>query len=357
MKIPFLHSCEHFASVDVSEESVGANIYMREKGSTHVIASSRLAYGVSKDSVTPDLVAVRTQELLTHLLREGQARDAVCPPEAIKEIQVTVSSPWYSSTFIESSYKSDQPFHVTEKLINEVSKEANKKTIDVSKYFYDAHIHTVKLNGYLVESTLDREATRMDVSIIAHLFDRGLKDALTHSLTTLTHQAKVSYVPPGALYSGAIKYLTGTAESYIFIHVRNESTRILLTHLGELADIKDVPYGLYQILSVGDDVGVITEETLTASQTGWLSEIENAFRDLASSQTLPRKVYLSVDGDQHAFFISALKKSTLQQLWYSSDPMTINVIDTTALKRHISGSEYLAQDVALTMSALLSSKT
>lgn len=356
MNIPFLQTCTYSATVDISEESVGANIYSRQRGTTSVVASSRLAYGVSRDTVTPRVIADRSQELLQHLLKEAKSRGRSCSLDQLQEIQVTVSSPWYSSTFIESSYKNDQPFHVTERLIADISKEANKQTIDTEKFFYESKVHSIKLNGYSVQHAIDREATRMDVSIIAHLFDRSLKDALTRTLTALSHRAHISYVPPGTLYSNAIRYLSGLSESYIFIHVRNESTRILLSRNGEQADTKDVSHGLYHILSINETVDVVDEDMLTVSQKGWLSEIENAFKDLASSQSLPRKVYLSVDGDQHLFFISALKKSTLQQLWYSSDPMTINVIDTTALKRHIDGHDYLAQDVLLTMSALLKGK-
>lgn len=198
-----------------------------------------------------------------------QALQAYAPGAKFSTIQCSIAAPWSYTVSKKIHYSQDEPFEVSQELLEELTNAAEAQTKETLKEHEVANelgltitskatLHTI-VNGYRVKNPRDKTATDLilvHTSVVVHSY---LLDALKEI------KQKVFFDTPLSIFSYALMYNCVSADLYqkgqnvALIDVTYEATEITIVRDGVLSYVTHTPYGLY---SLARELAIITGDPL-----------------------------------------------------------------------------------------------
>lgn len=266
-------------------------------------------------------------DVMDHLIKDAGT-------SKISRIDYILSSPWIFSKFKTIKIKYDVETRVTSKTIaNIISKEvANSSTKDDTEPV-DQKIFEIRLNGYPTEMFDDKMAHELDISISTSFTSKSLLKKIKEVIE------KHSNIKEGKVHSALILQYTALREllknnnEFIYIHVHNELTDLIMVKDSLCRNIASFPFGVNVLLR---KISAVTKESLEASDSTlslfqgeklsdeekvrmnkiieplmaeWVKFFTNSFGKIFDISNLPRTLYLATHSHYDLFKNSLTFKS------------------------------------------------
>lgn len=265
------------------------------------------------------------------------------------------ASPWFASRTKHVVISNEKPFFITKDFLEDVL----KKEVDLfekelasgshGEEFKDGvvvmekTIADAKVNGYSIENPLGQKTNVCDVTMylgigskelttriagqISKFFHVSDRDLMWHSFPLVAHTALHKIYPHEKNYvlcdiTGEVTDLTLVINGTIGQTVSFPSGKFFL--IRKLAQVMQVPpevaqsfLHLWQSNAADAESAQKMQEALVDAEHEWSIYFEDALSSLGKVNTLPQKVFLTVDTDVAALFVEFFKtpKTDLTASW------------------------------------------
>lgn len=266
----------------------------------------------------------------------------------IDTVQCSIGAPWSYTVTKNIHYSQDEPFPITESLIDELLRTALQQVENeiggqetTSKHGLSVIARTtmdILSNGYRVAHPEGQKANALDISHTTVVTQQYLLDAISDLQQKLFSSAvvdKLSYIL--ILFCVSQDMYRGTFDTCL-VHVSYEATEIGIVRNGvltytthtpfgsfsiarEIANITGVPlYEAFQYLHSEDPFAFI--ESLPNSQKGeigkvfesYIARITDLFHETGDELSIPKNILLHADLESEPFFKDIIEKAAKRRL-------------------------------------------
>lgn len=380
--------------IDIGSGSVLAAIISSnpDKSSPDIIWSKREHSPLRQiNSVSDSAKSVMTSLMNVLMNLDGEGRQVFrkkTGESKLPFLQVTIAAPWSYTATKTIAYEAKEAFEVTDTLIDELVRTADKKVEE--EMLENEKIHKLGLeiiskttlqiiaNGYPIavgEEQMTNSVKVVESSSVAqeYLID-AIDDARNKILTKSTLE-QYSFMLP---YYFVVNDSVATTSDYCLVDVTYEATEIGIVREGVLNYCTHTPYGSFSIArELSETLGVPLEEAFGYLSVDDMSDflapfseekktevvqilksyqdkLVGLFRETGDSLSIPRKIYLHGNLLSEPFFnkniLAASKSATKMQ--HAVYNVTSELLTKHFKEEQIGSFKETAQDTALIISAL-----
>lgn len=265
----------------------------------------------------------------------------------IRKVLCVCASPWYVSRTKHVVITNEKPFVITKDFLEDVLKkevdifETELKSGSHGEEFKDGilvmekSIADAKVNGYSIENPIGQKTNSCDVTLYLGIGSKELTKRILVQIDKFFHipeQDIIWHSFPLVAHT-ALQKVYPHERSYILCDVTGEVTDLTLVMDGTVGQTVSFPSGkfflirrLSQVMQVPTEVAQSflhlwqsgaadaqsaqkIEETLMDAEHEWSIYFEDALSSLGNVNTIPQKVFLTVDTDVAPLFVQFFKTS------------------------------------------------
>ena len=210
----------------------------------------------------------------------------------IDNIDIVLSSPWSlsHSKKIKMTFTNDT--EIEHKLLSGIVKEEKKKMSDEfeikyknllsskSHFKYIEHkIFDIKLNGYSVTDYIGKKVRSIEISFAMTLSLETILDDIKDIISKKINTKKIEFHSSLLLNFLSLRNLIPEKDDYIYIHIHNELTDIIVVKRGVCVNISSFPIGISSIVRkvshTFNQNDSVSDSMISLYQGDKLSNIEN----------------------------------------------------------------------------------
>lgn len=343
------------------------------------------------DSIEQSAKAVMTALMNSLLMLDGEGRTALTTYKKgakITEVQTCISAPWSYTVTKTINYTQDEPFEITENLVDELVRTATQKTTaELSENNSIDHLGLTVItritmdllaNGYHVDNDITGVAQELSLthaSVVTQQYLVDMIDDLKDKLFPTAYSYKLSYIL--ALYCVAQELFPKTHDVCL-IDITYEASEIGIVREGSLRYSTHSPFGAF---SLAREIATITSvplyeafqylhtekpysfmETLPKNQLAevekvfeaYINKMADLFKETGDDLSIPKKIFLHADLNSELLFMDLIEKAAKRST--KSNPI-IKVITPEIFKKlqlsvDLNGNFKPSTDTAMLVSAM-----
>ena len=215
------------------------------------------------------------REALPHAEAKGYSK------KSLKKVEYIFSSPWLisESKMVKISYPIETQIskEVVVKIVEDECNLLAKKYELADAENIEQKIFEVKLNGYPVTRFDGRKAKELEVSFATSVSSKKFLHRLRSEVNKVLHIAQGEYHSALLLQYNALRSLTKHKNEYIYAHIHDELTDIIMVKNGLCTQTSSLPFGAQTLmrkvaLSLKEPLAT-TESTLSLLASNTLDPI------------------------------------------------------------------------------------
>lgn len=168
--------------------------------------------------------------------------------KSLKNVHFILSSPWIISESKTVIMKFEKETKVIEDMFKKIIEDesealSNKYGIKESENI-EKKIFEIRLNGYIVNHFEERKAKELQLSFATSVGAKSFLDQMRAISYPLNHSLKNIYHSALLLQYNALRSLPIIGNGYIYIHVHDELTDIVIIKNGVCVNLASFPFGI-----------------------------------------------------------------------------------------------------------------
>lgn len=254
---------------------------------------------------------------------------------APEEIICVLASPWYVGETKQLHLEKPEPFLVTKSIIDELTNQELTKLADVYKNKYDeiqgksilieSKIFQSRMNGYLVDSPLEKRAKSLDLYLYVSISPEVCITRIRETLVKVFHHTPISFTTfLSSIFTGAQERFENN-DAYFLIDIRGELTDIAIVSSNVLISTVSFPVGKNGIIRAFKEFGMHESQARTVAslhinnmldnnlkkeitptieqvQKSWSAMFEKSLTLLPRTIAVPSMIFLITDIDTALWF-------------------------------------------------------
>lgn len=350
------------ALIEVSSGSVGGGYLSNGKGGPALEFSVRVPVEVRASEEPQSAMLRALAEVDKKLILEGAPTlHRNTGSGSIREVIVSVGSPWQESNVHVERVEDPKPFAFTRMLLRDVlRKTADAKPGRISSG--ESVIATI-LNGYETNRPFGKEVKLADIIVLSSTIPSDVAGSIEEALRTSYHTGKISFVAFAACTYTVFRDVYPHEKDYLAVAVSDETTDIAFVKQGLLASVISVPSGIRNLLC-GSGKSEPTSSDLkekdtpgkAAAKAAWIKEILEALKTFSEEHPLPRTLFLLADEHARDYVKSTLDDVAFRTLWLSEEPLSILPVVPSHFLPYVKVGTGASGDTGLMMLALYHGK-
>lgn len=339
--------------LDIGNGSVGGALALMHTGSKpEILYSTRIPLSLDEKPSAEQLESALFQYLdvcLKNILTNGFTHEYFKNNEKhIDTVLCTLASPWFVST--------TKDVHIQDKKIFTVSKAFIDSVVSHEAELYSQELHGgsegelfmeeldvveksithITINGYLIDNPIDQKTNSLTASIYFGVIPKKIREAIENNIVSILHIPKRSvlfHTFPLVSFS-VLRDFFPKEQNYLLFDIAGETTDIslvldgvlhktvtfpsaknfLLRHIASVCDVPIEVAKTYLKMYIEDrateDLRTQVGKALYDIENEWNIYLADALENLSSKEVLPRKVFLTTDGDTASVFIRYIQVQT-----------------------------------------------
>lgn len=243
----------------------------------------------------------------------------------VSSAQVVLSSPWLVSYSKTVTVNFDKETLITSKIIKNLIEEGSeKKSFDNDVVYIEQNIFEIKLNGYAVTRYIDRLAKNIDISFAATMSSKNLLGLIDDVFKKSFGIPVLNYHSNLILNFLALRKVVSDMNSYVYVHIHNELTDIVIVKNNLCAHISSFPIGTSALTRLVS--GVLKQDTAVADST--LSLYQGKKLDFQENQKVSTCIeqYKKEWSDNYIKSIeTSFKKESIPRIIYVSSHLHVDI--------------------------------
>lgn len=302
---------------------------------------------------------------------------------------VILASPWYSSQTKLVTIKKDGRFVFSREFSNDIiNKETKNFKDEISKRnnsgnenlsVIEGRVIHVSLNGYDSPIPYDNTISEAKLAIYSSITEERILATLKDILIRYFPRAVTTFHSFPLAHFFALKELFPEKQDFLMMDVSSEITDVSLIRSGILMETVSFPLGrnflmrriasglkrtmneaeslhaIFSTDSLSDESKEKVFSILERARTEWLNNFSKALVNLSKELYVPNEIFLSIDKDISATFISWIEKEALSQYTFSHEKFYVVSLSRAipTLSRYFKGG---IQDQFIDIDALFAQK-
>lgn len=332
--------------MDIGSGSVGLAIVASDptQDKPEFIWTTRERMAVKDVTSSTGVKGITTTLVNAMLLLAGEGMKALLEHDKkaqIEELQVSISAPWSYTIAKTVTYKKDEDFEISKKLLSELVRTAQKQALELIdendivsklglKVITRATIN-VAANGYSSESVLGQSANTLAISHVSAITQDTILQAIDETHEKVTPKADLNRYTFMLIYYSVLKHLRPDTTEICLIDVTSEATEIGIVREGilkyvthtdigtytlarEISSLSSIPHeealgfirGNFSILETLSEKKRVDFEAIIESYT---EQISSLFKRTGDQLSIPRTIFLHTDSRSEQFFSESLKSA------------------------------------------------
>ncbi|MES3031203.1 MAG: hypothetical protein V4697_02215 [Patescibacteria group bacterium] len=215
-----------------------------------------------KIPTTPDINSTRivklmlnaVHEVVSHVAKEGlkRAGNLEINKRSLQTVHFILSSPWIvsESKTIKVSYEKNTEIkkEAVQKIVEDESAALSKKYEVMDAESVEQKIFEVRLNGYAVSHFEGREARELEVSFATSVSSAKFINRIRNEVQKILHIPRVHYHSCLLLQYNALRSLSNHKNEYIYAHVHDEFTDVIVVKNGLCIGLASIPFGVKTLI-------------------------------------------------------------------------------------------------------------
>ncbi len=209
----------------------------------HVSARSDHKDQRSSDHITRTMLAL-VENISAKIIRDGMGR-------SIGDVHFVLSSPWVVSKAKKVRVEYEEEMVISSDIVESIVEEGRNKVLgesDEDIVLIEQKICDIQLNGYSVDSYVDRKARRLEVSFVLSLSSDEVMKKMRLAVSKHIHFHNDYYHSAFLLHYVSARMSAVDGEEYALVHVHGELTDIVTIRGGFSSDIGSFPFGSSTLL-------------------------------------------------------------------------------------------------------------
>ncbi|KKU70421.1 MAG: Cell division protein FtsA [Parcubacteria group bacterium GW2011_GWA2_47_21] len=302
---------------------------------------------------------------------------------------VTFSAPWYLSRPVAIKINKPKPFIINADLISSIIKTAKEDLLGEIKQkkgtapvvsIIEEKIVQVRLAGYKTDNFFMRQTNDFSAVLFITAIPTSVAKECKRLLGPISHPESFHLHSFGLSYYSVVKDLFPQSSDYILMDVTGEATDLALVEDGALTETLSFPYGRNTLireisarLKISPEVarsllqihyqGKIEqksslkfEESVAAAGDKWQTVWRESLDALSDKAILPKRVYLTADGEDSRFFSELIQKEPCDRSTFGGHCFEIFYLSDDKLKNLVDFDRHSKPDAFITIEALLAQK-
>lgn len=302
--------------VDIQSSLVrGALYYEGNDGKKHIISVVTKSY-LNKNTITKSEQLIKKNiklisDVIEHLVKESQGMP-------ILNINYILSSPWIFSKLKTVKVDYEKETKIDSDIISEIINDElkNETAVNGTKAI-EQKIFEIKLNGYPTSAFEEKKAHLLEVSISTSFSMNNFLDKVQVAVSRHIHIKNHTFHSALLLQYEALREVLDDKSEFIYIHIHNELTDMIIVKNGLCKHISSFPFGIATLLrkmaqKSGESVEssdsllslfqgdkLINQEKIDTNNivepliNEWSDLFIKSFENIFDITNVPRSVYLS----------------------------------------------------------------
>ena len=275
----------------------------------------------------------------------------------ISRILVTCSSPWAETISRKVTYTHDSPFKVTDNLLEELVKNAEKEmggVVETEILGSSSNLHVVEratvhyeVNDYLVKNPIDLTGESLSLFHVTGVVPEEILDAVHEVQEKVFSETEISIHTFLLVIYCVLRDIFPERASLSIVNVTGEATEIGIIHEGVLVDSVYAPYGSNTLIreisdeskktpeDIATDLRAYAEETSHSASTekvethiaSYAVHLSEAIKTVTDERALPETMIITGSAQLSTFF-----QKIIPQIAHETTKTDFRIID---LKKHV----------------------
>lgn len=189
------------------------------------------------------------------------------------EIHCVLASPWFVGETCQLHVEKPEPFLVTKEFVNDLVNNELKNLTETYKKKYEdiegtsslieSKIFQSRLNGYLVDTPIDKKAKILDLYLFVGISPEVCLSRIKEAVVKVFHHTPVTFRTfLSSIFTGAQERFNDN-DAYFLIDIRGELTDIAIVSSNVLISTISFPIGKYGIIRAFKEFGMPEEQART----------------------------------------------------------------------------------------------
>jgi hypothetical protein len=163
---------------------------------------------------------------------------------AISEVRILYSAPWYSPNFIDIHHEQDKDFIFTKELLNKIIKNTDKKLpINPHSEIIEKNLSAILINGYENDDPFKKKARDLKMSFYLSYVAEETKEEIERIIKSGLHTDDIYSHSAIRVFHSFLKQNFHSANNYVLLDVSGEITEITIVRNSFFKKHVSVPIG------------------------------------------------------------------------------------------------------------------
>lgn len=243
---------------DIGSGSVGAAVISLEKNSKPYIKYVKRVPLPTKERIQARTLVTETLNAIKEI-----SADIRNERKHAHKIALVLSSPWHISHTKTVSVTKDEPFTITNSLINEITEAETEKITkeqDADLKLVESNVANVKVNGYSTLLPQGKIANKLDLSLYVSLAPLSFLNKIENEIQKSFSVKSISYHSFPFISLSTIQKIFHEDQDFIFIDIAGEITDVAAVRNGVMMGTASFPVGINTLVRKVSDRFKITPD-------------------------------------------------------------------------------------------------
>jgi len=354
---------------DVGSASVGGAIVDLEKNTKpHVLYSIRAPLSLQEDLTFDRFVKSMLSVFLdvSMQLKDAGVTQSIASAgnKKISATHCILSSAWFVSATKTMRIEKNEPFVVTEKILDELFTNALAEFKDIESphvnfkipsksVMVDSHILATALNGYYTTEPLRKTAKTLESSYYFSMAETEVVERLSEMMTKFFHVAEPQFHSYSLASFAVLRDLFEELDHYMIMDISGELTDVTVVHNDIMRETASFPIGHNSLIrdvqrafattpreaksrltlftedkqAAASAETVKMENTISLSATAWAQKFEDVLKLLEKETSLPSTLFITGMPETVQWYVKALSKNDFSEVLFAQNPFRVTVLE------------------------------
>lgn len=303
--------------LDIGSGSIGAAVISLEKNSKPYITYVKRLPLPTKERIQARTLVTETLDAVKEI-----AEDIRKERKRAHKVALVLASPWHISHTKTISVTKDEPFTITNSLIDEITESETKKITkeqDADLRLIENNVANVKVNGYITLSPQGKIADRLDLSLYVSFAPLTFLSKIENEIQKSFSIKSISHHSFPFIALNTIQKIFHEDKDFLFIDIAGEITDVAAVRGGVMVGTASFPVGINTLVRKVADKFKITPDLATsfikifsegkttkdlgdqinklalAVKEEWLAYFHQIGSDIYGSDSLSHKAFVTSD--------------------------------------------------------------
>ena len=385
---------KHVAIFDIGSGSVGASLVEFDPEGDHptILWNARSHMSFQEiphfEQLTKSMLSTLLDSVL-ELQTEGfQRLKESSQKNVIDDMLFVFSSPWHAMQTKMITLKKEEPFRITRSFLDSLLDKEEKKftavaagsTGDKAKagpQLMEKQIIQTVLNCYTTAHPYHKMVRHAKIDIILSAVPKDIYEKISEITTQMLNGESGVFHSFTLVSFSVVRDIFHNKEDFLLLDISAEITDVALVGGGALLETASFPQGRrFLVREIASELNTIPEEAATLVRAyfdghigaeyyqkiksslekcadSWVHSLDETLIQLSENISIPKTIYISVDGDFGVWFKEIIEKKDFSHLIFSDASFSVILLDSALLGGFVKhGKSVSSVDPFLALSAL-----